>query len=244
MDDQSIYLQVKDILFVDIETITSHENYDDLSERGKALWNRKAVFYDKLELGEEQTYRQRAGIYAEFSKVIAISVGFFLIDENDKLQFRVTSFSSKTESEILQQFKSLIEDKFNPNTLRLCAHNGKDYDYPYLCRRFLINQIPIPTALNTSGKKPWEIRHLDTMEMWKFGEYKGFTSLETLAYAFGVSSSKSDIDGSQVSNTYYDDDDGFEKVTEYCKNDVIVTAQIYLSMQCYPQLRDDQIIRI
>lgn len=242
--DRSIYLQVKDILFLDIETITSHEHYEMLNERGKKLWDKRAQFYDKLELGEEQTYRQKAGIYAEFSKIISISVGFFLTDENDKLQFRVTSFSAKNEAEILQKFKNLIEDKFNPNTLRLCAHNGKEYDYPYLCRRFLINQISIPKVLDITGKKPWEISHLDTMEMWKFGEYKSFTSLETLAYAFGIPSSKNDIDGSQVSNTYYDEENGFEKITEYCKNDVVVTAQIYLSMQCLPQLTEKQIKKI
>lgn len=242
--DKNTYTQVKNILFLDIETITLFSSYEEMDERGKKLWDKKSLYFEKFNLGIEQTYRQKGGIFAEFSKIIAISVGFFILDENDKLIFRVKTFSSLDEKEVLSNFKQLIEDKFNPSSLRLCAHNGKEFDYPYLCKRFLINQIRIPSVLDISGKKPWEIMHLDTMDMWKFGDFKNQTSLETLAYVFNVPSSKDDIDGSQVSNTFYDEENGLEKITNYCQNDVIVLAQIYLSFQCLPQLTENQIIKL
>ncbi|MBL0741611.1 3'-5' exonuclease [Chryseolinea lacunae] len=222
--------ELRDLLFLDIETVASTDNYNALDERLKTQWSRKANFFKRdSEQTDESIFHDRAGIHAEFGKIICVAVGKFFDTENGELGLKTKAYYGDDERELLSEFKMMVE-KLDPAVLKLCAHNGKEFDYPYLCRRLLVNGLPLPPTLNLMGKKPWEVLHLDTMEMWKFGDYKHFTSLDLLAAIFQVPSSKSDMDGSQVNKVYYEDKN-LEKIKDYCVRDVVVLAQLYLKMR-------------
>lgn len=222
--------ELRDILFLDIETVASTNNYEALDERIKTQWARKAVFFKKdRDLTDEDIYHERAGIYAEFGKIICIAVGKFIEMESGELGFKTKAYYGDNEASLLCEFKNMIE-RMDPNTLKLCAHNGKEFDYPYLCRRLLVNGIALPAALNIMGKKSWEVPHLDTLDMWKFGDYKHYTSLELLASIFNISSSKENIDGSQVNAVYYKERN-LGKIKDYCVRDVVVLAQLFLKLK-------------
>lgn len=221
---------MKNILFIDIETVSQSDNYQDLPERLKTQWSRKSSFLKKQEEEtDEDLYHDKAGIYAEFGKIIVIGIGFFAKNEEGENTFRVKAIKGDDEKELLLAFSNLLS-KFNQEELQLCGHNGKEFDFPYLCRRMLVNGIKLPYVLDTSGKKPWEVKHLDTMHMWKFGDYKHYTSLDLLASIFGIESSKIGIDGSQVGEVYHKEKN-LDKIAEYCKRDVAVTAQLYLKLK-------------
>ncbi|MCC6252202.1 MAG: 3'-5' exonuclease [Bacteroidia bacterium] len=219
----------RELLFIDIETIPQHENYQALPETEKKLWGKKAQFLIKSEDSVEDIY-QRAGIYAEFGKIICISTGY-LVEKNKAYQLNLKSFYGHEEATLLTSFKDYLVNEMIPKKITaLCAHNGKEFDYPYIIRRMLINGISLPAILNLSGKKPWEILHQDTLDLWKFGDYKHYTSLELLAYIFGVNSPKDDIDGSMVAEVYYKEKN-LKRIVEYCNKDVITLAQLYLKMK-------------
>ena len=237
--------KLKDILVIDIETASGQENFSKIPADLQKHWNRKATFIrNEEDLSAEDLYFDRAAIYAEFGKVVVISVGFFHQTKDQQLGLRVTSFADHDEKNLLKKFKDFLESKFKENEITLCAHNGKEFDYPYLCRRMLVNDLAIPNALNLMGKKPWEVQHLDTMELWKFGDRKSFTSLDLLASIFGIPSSKTGIDGSQVNQLYYTEEKGLEKIAEYCRGDVVVTAQLYLRMNNLPLIPAENITTV
>ncbi len=222
-------MQLRNILFIDIETVGITDDYENLDERLKTQWSRKAAFLKREEgITDQELFNQRAGIYAEFGKIVTIGVGYF-VSKDKGLEFRVKALYSDDEKELLESFKDLIR-KINNDHLILCAHNGREFDFPYLSRRMLINGIPLPNVLDLAGKKPWEVEHLDTMDLWKFGDYKHYTSLDLLASVFGIESSKTGLDGSMVNETYYQGD-GLEKIAGYCMEDVIVLAQIFLRLK-------------
>jgi 3'-5' exonuclease len=221
--------ELRDILFLDIETAASTYDYQSLDERLKVLWARKANFFKRDNpQTDEELYHERAGIYAEFGKIICIAVGKFIESESGELVLKTKVYYGDDEKALLIEFKTMLE-KMN-GSVRLCAHNGKEFDFPYLCRRMLVNAIPLPAALNLSGKKSWEVQHLDTMELWKFGDYKHYTSLDLLAAIFNIPSSKSDIDGSMVNRVYHVDKD-LGKIKDYCLRDVIVLASLFLKLR-------------
>lgn len=225
--------EIRDILFLDIETVANYGDYSLLDERLKTQWARKASYLRRDDVAsDEDIYHQRAGIYAEFGRVICIAVAKFAENENGDLILRTKAYWGDDEKLLLNDFKTMIE-KLDPNSTRLCAHNGKEFDFPYLCRRMLVNCIPLPGLLNLAGKKSWEVNHLDTMELWKFGDYKHYTSLDLLATIFNIPTSKSGIDGSQV-NAVYHKENGLERIKEYCVRDVVVLAQLFLKMKCIP----------
>ena len=171
--------RLRNILVIDIETATQTASLDELSEPLQDHWHHKSQFIrNEEERTPEEQYFQRGGIYAAFRKVIVIAVGIFHQNEDGELALRVKSFSNHSEYELLKEFRAFLVDKFDPETIRLCAHNGKEFDYPYLCRRMLVNDLAIPEVLNLTGRKPWEVQHIDTMELWKFGDRKNFTSLK------------------------------------------------------------------
>lgn len=233
-------MDLKNILFLDIETVSCVPDYASLSDRFKALWQKKAAFLrSDDEKSFEELFFERAGIYAEFGKIVTIAVGYF-VNNGETTSLRVKAFANDDEKIILQDFKNLLENHFDQNKLALCAHNGKEFDFPYISRRMLVNGLPAPACLQLSGKKPWEILHLDTLELWKFGDRKNFTSLDLLAALFDIPSSKSDIDGSMVNHAYYIDKD-LEKIAKYCKQDVVVTAQLFLKFQCMPLVAPEDI---
>ena len=222
-------IDLKDILFLDIETVAGQPDFDNLSPRFQALWEKKSSFFREAETQTAEERYSKAGIYAEFGKIVVIAVGYFVISDNEPPKLRIKAFSGHDEKTLLEDFAALIKSNFNTKKTRLCAHNGKEFDFPYIGRRMIINNIPIPEILNLSGRKPWEVPHIDTMELWKFGDYKHFTSLDLLAALFDIESSKDDIDGSQVNDVYYKEKD-LERITAYCKRDVSVLVQVYLRL--------------
>ena len=236
MANQSIDL--KNTLVLDIETVSSFENYEELDSRMQKLWENKARnIRNEDELPVDELFFNRAAIYAEFGKIITIAVGIYHEIEKENWGLRIKAFYGDNEKEILEQFKALLEEKFDQSKLLLCAHNGKEFDFPYLCRRMLVNGISLPDVLNISGKKPWEVNHLDTLELWKFGDRKNYTSLDLLSSIFGISSSKEDMDGSMVNHVYYVENN-IDKIAEYCKRDVVVTASLYLKMNSLEAIKE------
>jgi len=237
-------IDIKNTLVIDIETVSATDSYNDLDSRLKKQWDRKAsLIKNEDNLTSEELFFERAGIFAEFGQVICIAVGLFIKRKSGQLGLRIKAFSSKDEKKVLTQFKELIDAKLDADNLILCAHNGKEFDFPYLCRRYLVNEIKIPAALQISGKKPWEIKHVDTMEMWKFGDRKNYTSLDLLAALFGIESSKSTIDGTMVNKVYYQDKD-LNQIIEYCKQDVLVTANLFLKLNMMPVIRDGNVVYV
>lgn len=225
-------LNIEHILFLDIETVPEFENWSMLDEDVKELWALKTQYQRKEEYTAEEFYN-RAGIWAEFGKIVCISLGYFVL-KGDVRQFRTKSFYGE-ESTILKDFKVLLETHFNRPHHILCAHNGKEFDFPFIARRMIIHKIELPFKLNLFGKKPWEIPHLDTLELWKFGDYKHYTSLKLLTKILGVPSPKDDIDGSQVRDVFYKDK-AIDRIIAYCEKDVVAVAQIFL------RLRNDELL--
>ncbi len=231
-------LNLDDILFLDIETVPLHQQYSELSAEAQMLWEEKTRYQRKEEFSAEEFY-DRAGIWAEFGKIVCISVGYFSFRHQQRT-FRVTSFTGE-EKNLLEDFSRLVNEHFSrPNKL-FCAHNGKEFDFPYISRRMIINGIEIPQKLQLFGKKPWEISHLDTMEMWKFGDYKHYTSLKLLAHILSIPSPKDDINGSEVRNVFYNEGD-IDRIATYCEKDTITVAQILLRFRNDTLLDDDEIL--
>lgn len=233
-------LNLNNILFIDIETVPEEQNFISLDDEMKQLWEQKTQYQRKDDFTPEDFY-DRAGIWAEFGRIVCISAGFF-INKGDIRNFRVTSFFG-TEKKILTDFSNLLDNHFNQPQHALCGHNAKEFDIPFIARRMIINQIAIPQKLNLFGKKPWEILHLDTLELWKFGDFKHFTSLKLLTKILGIPSPKGDIDGSKVANVYYIEKD-MDRIINYCEKDVIAVAQIFLRFRREELLVADEIKRV
>lgn len=222
-------LKLENVLFLDIETVPMVADFSNLDEKFKVLWEKKAeqLKRNKPDATADSLYSS-AGIFAEFGKIVCISCVFSYNKE-----FRIKSFYGDDEKVLLEEFADLLNKHFNNNYNLLCAHNGKEFDFPYIARRMLVNGIHIPEILNLAGKKPWEVRHLDTMELWKFGDYKHYTSLELLAALFNIPTPKDDIDGSMVGHVYWVDND-LERIAIYCQKDVVSIVQLlrrYLGLE-------------
>ena len=233
-------LNLENILFLDIETVPEVQHFSDLDETKQSLWEHKSQYQRKDEFTAEEFY-DRAGIWAEFGKIVCISVGYFTF-QNDIRTFRTKSFSGD-EIKILKDFKGLLISHFSQAKHLLCAHNGKEFDFPYIARRMIINHIELPYKLNLFGKKPWEVPHLDTLELWKFGDYKNYTSLKLLTNTLGIPSPKDDIEGSEVYRVYYEKNE-IERIIAYCEKDTIAVAQIFLRLRGDELLHDTEIIHI
>ncbi len=233
--------KLSNILFLDIETVPELATFKELHPVKQELFAQKTKYQRKEEFLPEEFYNH-AGIWAEFGKIVCISVGFF--DEySADITFRLKSFYGDDEVKILADFKNLLERFYSKKQHVLCAHNGKEFDFPYIARRMIIHRIDLPEKLNLFGKKPWEVAHLDTLEMWKFGDYKHYTSLNLLTNILGISSPKEDIDGSQVALVYYEEKD-LNRIARYCENDTLAVAQVYLRLVHLKILKEDQIIRV
>jgi predicted PolB exonuclease-like 3'-5' exonuclease len=226
-----------DIVFIDIETVPVLSTFDSLDLSMQALWEKKSSNFRKEDQTAEDVY-QRAGIYAEFGKIICISVG--MLKDKNPYGFRLKSFYGDDEKSLLSEFSAMIS-KFSKNReALLCAHNGKEFDYPYIARRMIINELQIPDILNNAGKKPWEIKLLDTMELWKFGDYKNYSSLDLLSSILGFPSPKDDIDGSMVAGIFWDEHD-LKRIVTYCEKDVLAVARILLRFMNQGQISMDNI---
>ena len=233
-------LQLKNILFIDIETVSLTKEFEELPQRLQEHWKKKASrLKNEEDLPPEKLYFDRAAIYAEFGKVICIGVGGFY--EQDT-KFKAKTLAYGDEKELLLNFKKLVEDHSAKGNLILCAHNGREFDFPYLCRRMLINGIKLPSVLDITGKKPWEVLHIDTLEFWKFGDYKNFTSLDLLSSVFDIPGSKIHMDGSEVNTNFYFQNNA-QKIAEYCREDVIVLAQLYLKLNGREIFNNEDLLR-
>ena len=233
-------LNLEHLLFLDIETVPQFEKYHELDDVSQQLWEDKTKYARKDEFTAEQYY-DRAGIWAEFCKIICISVGYFKINGSER-QFRTTSFYGE-EPQLLNDFKNLLETHFNHSQHLLCAHNGKEFDFPYIARRMIINGITLPYKLNLFGKKPWEVPHLDTLDLWKFGDYKHYTSLKLLSNILDIPSPKDDIDGSQVRDVFYIEKD-IDRIVIYCEKDTVTVAQILLRLRNEPLLEVHELLSV
>ncbi len=223
-------------LFLDIETASQVKDYSQLSERMQKLWDHKA---EQIAKGDEsatpESLYERAAIYAEFGKIICISVGFF----NDQ-RFRLKSFYGHDEKALLTEFATLLDRYYAFPDAQLCAHNGKEFDFPYIARRMMVNGIKIPRVLQVAGKKPWETNFIDTMELWKFGDYKSYTSLDLLCAIMEIPTPKDDINGSEVGRVYWIEND-LERIKTYCQKDVLAVAQLMRRYNYLPLIADDQV---
>jgi len=222
-------LQFEKILFLDIETVPQAYQFEQLDDKSRALFEAKNRFQISPEKSIEQIFDERGGILAEFGKVVCISVGM-LHEGSQGKSIRLKSFYHDDEETLLKQFKRLLEDHYNTPYHVLCGHNSKEFDIPYICRRMLINGLALPNILQISGKKPWEINHIDTMELWKFGDYKSYTSLSLLCHVMGIPTPKDDISGADVARVYYEEND-LQRIMVYCEKDVVALIQLYLRLQ-------------
>ena len=241
-------VDISKVLFLDIECVSSTEKYSDLNEDMQYLWKLKAAtalkrYGEKInDEDAEAAYMEKAGIYAEFGKIICISVGIVFRNKDKNLQLRLKTFANHDEKKLLEDFNEMLAKYYpNPNTMYFCGHNIKEFDIPYMCRRMIINYLKLPPTMNIAGKKPWETKHLlDTMELWKFGDRKSWTSLKLLAGVLGFPSPKDDIDGSEVGRVYWADKD-LERIGIYCEKDVLATVQLFLRYKLLPLLIEEQI---
>ncbi|MDQ3193390.1 MAG: ribonuclease H-like domain-containing protein [Bacteroidota bacterium] len=232
-------IDLKNVLILDIETVPQYAAFDDLPYVWKDLWIHKVknLLRDDITAGD---LYHRAGFYAEFGKIICISVGIFA-GENSDTTLRMKSFYGDDEKILLGELCDTLNKSYNKEENSLCAHNGREFDFPFISRRCVINNVCMPGLLNNSGKKPWEIRLLDTMDMWKFGDFKSYTSLNLLAAVFGINSPKDDIDGSQVWSTYWIDND-LERIKTYCQKDVVTVAQLLLRFKGMELLKEENVV--
>ena len=229
-------VNIENVLFLDIETAPAYSSYEKLPDMFRKLWDRKAETLKKEPDNTPETLYPRAGIYAEFGKIICISAGFFKGKE-----FRIKSYYGEDEYQLLRQFCKLLESHFNFEKKMLCAHNGKEFDFPFLARRILIHDLPLPGILDVAGKKPWEVQFLDTMELWKFGDYKHYTSLELLSAIFDIPTPKDDISGADIHKVYWQDHD-LERIRKYCQKDVLAVARLFLKYQQQPGIEEEQVV--
>jgi predicted PolB exonuclease-like 3'-5' exonuclease len=219
-------IKIKNVLFLDIETVPCSPSFEDLDVTFQTLWAEKTVWQRKEEYTPAEFYKLKAGVMAEFAKIICISVGYLFVEKNEN-HFRIKSFYGDDEKQIITDFNELLNSQFSKKQHQLCAHNGKEFDFPFIARRTLINGLKLPALLDIAGKKPWEVNHLDTMELWKFGDYKHYTSIKLLAALFNIPTPKDDIDGSQVAGVYWNDKD-LERIKKYCQKDTLTVAQLLL----------------
>ena len=233
-------MNLEQVLFLDIETVPLQASFDALSEEEQQLFANKTRYQRKEDITPKEFY-DRAGIWAEFGKIVCISAGYF-VDFSDKRSFRLTSFYGE-EPTLLQAFKELLDQHFSKRYHKLCAHNGKEFDFPYIARRMLVHGVALPNALKIAGKKPWEVPHLDTLELWKFGDYKHYTSLKLLTHTLGIPSPKDDMDGSLVADVFYNKKD-VPRIVAYCEHDVLAVAQVLLRFEGLPLLSEDEIVHV
>jgi 3'-5' exonuclease len=233
-------LQLDNILFLDIETVPEIYRFADVDPATAHLFEAKNQRYKTDEKTFDQVYDEKAGIYAEFGKIICISVGFVRSTATGRMM-HLKSYAHDDEETLLRQFSRLLEDNYNAPNKLLCGHNSKEFDIPFICRRMLINGVRLPNILNLAGKKPWEIQHLDTMELWKFGDYKAYTSLALLCNVFKIPTPKDDISGADVARVYYEEND-LPRIKKYCEKDVVALIQLFMRMNGEDLIDDGNIM--
>ena len=228
-------INIENVLFIDIETVPQFPVFEEMPERFQKLWDKKSLYFREKDQLASDVY-ERAGIYSEFGKIICISAGT-IYQKQGEHRCRVKSYADHDEKKLLYEFVNMLESYCKHGNVKLCAHNGQEFDYPYIARRCLINSVPVPKILDIAGAKPWDIKEtlLDTLQLWKFGDYKHFTSLDLLCAIFDIPTPKDDIDGSQVAGVYWQEND-LDRIITYCEKDVFALAQLFLRYQGKPIL--------
>jgi len=234
-------IKAESLLFIDIETVSGQDSFETLSPKLQELWEKKSNYFRSEEESAADVY-QRAGIYAEFGKIVCISTGM-IVQKDGVRKFVAKSFYGDDERRLLEDFADMLTRFCAKPNRNLCAHNGKEFDFPYIARRMLINGVKLPEVLDIAGKKPWEVQFLDTMELWKFGDYKHYTSLALLCEVFNIPTPKDDIDGSMVGEVYWNDKD-IERIAIYCEKDILATAQLFLRYQGQELIPEENFERI
>lgn len=232
-------IELENILFLDIETVPGVYKFDELDSSWQELWSSKMKYFQERESKTAAQLYERAGIYAEFGKIICISTALFYQSGSEQ-KLRVTSYHGKDEKKLLTDFLGMLNRFDRKGEKFLCGHNSKEFDIPYIARRSLINGLGLPKMINLAGKKPWEVKHLDTMELWKFGDYKHFTSLNLLAKLFDVPTPKGDITGADVGRVYWEENDE-ERIRVYCEKDTVTVARLMQRFRNLDIIHDDYI---
>ncbi len=230
----------ENVFFIDVETVPQFAGFNELNPVMQEFWEKKSTYFRKEEQKAEDVY-DKAGIYAEFGKIVCISAGVVFVRNGERF-FKVKSFFGEDEILLLKEFGRVVTGFCNDPGNQICGHNIKEFDIPYIARRMIINGIPLPPVLDIAGKKPWEVKFLDTLDLWKFGDYKHYTSLALLTTIMGIPSPKDDIDGSQVASVYYNDKN-LERIAIYCEKDVFATAQLFLRFKGEPLIDQANFIR-
>lgn len=242
-------VQIYNVLFIDLETVSGKSSYNELPPRLQEHWSKKAQFVDRTLAGTDlddemiaKLYQERAAIYAEFGKIVCISIGYI---HRTTREFRMKSFASHDEKALLEEFIELVSRYFyDADEHMICGHNIREFDIPYLCRRLVVHGLMLPPILSLAGKKPWETMHLvDTMQLWKFGDFKNFTSLDLLAAVLDIDTPKDDIDGSMVGRVYWEDRD-LERIAKYCEKDVLTVAQVLLKMKGVDPIQAEKVVTV
>lgn len=233
------------ILFIDIETVPQYPNLEAANETVQKLWEYRTARFrkDKEEWTDAEYYFNKSGVYAEFGKIVCISVGFFSKNEQDKeREFRVKSYYGEDEKTILEDFFNMLTKYFgDPTQHHLCGHNLIEFDVPFLARRCIIHRLPLPKILDISTLKPWEIPFLDTMRLWKFGDYRNYTSLHLLCSVLEIPTPKDDMEGKEVAGAYWEQNN-LEGIKTYCQKDVVAVAQLILRFKGQELLPAERVI--
>ena len=236
-------IPIENLFLIDIETVSEEKAYDLLNDTWKQLWTEKIHKALPENITAEEYYPLRAGIMAEFAKLVCISFGHFRT-LNNSLQLRIKSFYSFNEKTILENFiKTLYHLHAINNQWCFTGHNIKEFDIPFLCRRMIVNNLSIPPFMDFQNMKPWETPVTDTLHLWRFGDYKHYTSLKLLAATLGIISPKDDIDGSMVGQVFWEDQN-LERIATYCQKDVVTVANVMLRFKNLPLLLPEQIMYI
>lgn len=233
---------LNELLVIDIETVPQFPAFSDLSDNWQDLWQEKVAKTMPDDTPPEESYRKRAGILAEFGKIICISTAVFSYNDMKINGLRVKSVSGDDERAVLEGFVEICNKMYGRNrNFQFAGHNIREFDVPYICRRMIINGMLLPEYLQLNDRKPWEVRMMDTLSWWKFGDYKHYTSLHLMANVLGIPTSKTDMDGSMVQDVYYKEHD-LQRIVDYCQRDVVVTANIILRFQQLPMLREEDVV--
>jgi 3'-5' exonuclease len=232
-----------DAFFIDIETVPAQSEFRLLDPEWQSLWIGKLSKTMPENFSPDETYQEKAGIMAEFGRIVCIGSGYFSEDKTTrKALFKVRAVAGEDEKALLTEWIGMV-DKFHAlfPAFRFVGHNIKEFDVPYICRRLMALGLPLPKYLQISGMKPWETNLVDTMHQWRFGDTRHYVSLNLLARVLGIPTPKDDIDGSQVQEVFYKDGD-LSRIKKYCMKDVITTARVIQRFRGQPPVEEADIV--
>ncbi len=236
-------IKAENLLIIDIETVPIYKSYTELGENMQKLWDRKSQKLEPENTNTEATFAKYAGIYAEFGKIICIGLGYFIKKDNE-YTLKIKTLSGHDEKTLLEEFATVCNKFFKGSEKQFCGHNIREFDIPYICRRSFINQVYLPSILtDLQNKKPWENPMLDTLQFWKFGEYKNFTSVDLLSSVLHIPTPKDDIDGSEVANVYWQQNN-LERIVKYCSKDIVTVGQILMRLNGMKLMNEQEITYI